>query len=104
MQRSDNVANKAYKYRIYPNKEQDVLIQKTFGCVRFVYNHFLEDRITAYTDNKESRTFFQQNKMLTVLKAENEWLKEPDKNALQYALRDLNTAYQNFFRRVKQGK
>ena len=104
MQGSDNVANKAYKYRIYPNKEQDVLIQKTFGCVRFVYNHFLEDRITAYTDNKESRTFFQQNKMLTVLKAENEWLKEPDKNALQYALRDLNTAYQNFFRRVKQGK
>lgn len=98
------MANKAYKYRIYPNKEQDVLIQKTFGCVRFVYNHFLEDRITAYTDNKESRTFFQQNKMLTVLKAENEWLKEPDKNALQYALRDLNTAYQNFFRRVKQGK
>lgn len=52
------MANKAYKYRIYPNKEQDVLIQKTFGCVRFVYNHFLEDRITAYTDNKESRTFF----------------------------------------------
>ena len=98
------MANKAYKYRIYPNKEQDVLIQKTFGCVRFVYNHFLEDRITAYTDNKESRTFFQQNKMLTVLKAENEWLKEPDKNALQYALRDLNTAYQNFFRSVKQGK
>ena len=98
------MANKAYKYRIYPNKEQDVLIQKTFGCVRFVYNHFLEDRITAYTDNKESRTFFQQNKMLTVLRAENEWLKEPDKNALQYALRDLNTAYQNFFRRVKQGK
>lgn len=98
------MANRAYKYRIYPNKQQEELIQKTFGCVRFVYNHFLEDRITAYKENKESRTFFQQNKMLTVLKAENEWLKEPDKNALQNSLRDLNTAYQNFFRRVKQGK
>ena len=97
------MANKAYKYRIYPNREQEVLIQKTFGCVRFVYNHFLEDRITVYEENGESRTFFQQNKELTELKKEFEWLQEPDKNALQNALRNLNTAYQNFFRRVKQG-
>ena len=97
------VANKAYKYRIYPNCEQEVLMQKTFGCVRFVYNHFLEDRITVYKENGESRTFFQQNKALTELKKEFEWLQEPDKNALQNALRNLNTAYQNFFRRVKQG-
>lgn len=95
--------NKAYKFRLYPNKAQEELIQKTFGCVRFVYNHFLEDRITAYKENGESRTFFQQNKMLTELKQEFSWLQEPDKNALQNALRDLNTAYLNFFRRVKQG-
>ena len=97
------LANKAYKYRIYPNKEQEELIQKTFGCVRFVYNYFLEDRINAYKENGESRTFFQQCKMLTELKNEYEWLKEPDKNALQNALRNLNTAYQNFFRNVKKG-
>ena len=103
-QGGENVANKAYKFRIYPNKAQEQLIQKTFGCVRFVYNHFLEDRITAYKESGESRTFFQQNKMLTAFKQECEWLKEPDKNALQNALRDLNTAYQNFFRRVKNGK
>ena len=95
------MANKAYKYRIYPNKAQGELIQKTFGCVRFVYNHFLEDRINAYKETGESRTFFQQNKMLTALKQEHLWLQEPDKNALQNALRYLNTAYQNFFRRVK---
>ena len=95
------MANKAYKYRIYPNKAQEELIQKTFGCVRFVYNHFLEERITAYKENDESRTFYQQNKMLTLLKQEYPWLQEPDKNALQNALRDLNAAYQNFFRRVK---
>ena len=92
---------KAYKYRIYPNKEQEELIRKTFGCVRFVYNHFLEERITAYKENGESRTYFQQSKMLTALKREYPWLQEPDKNALQKALRDLNKAYQDFFRRVK---
>ena len=97
------IANKAYKYRIYPNSEQADLIQKTFGCVRFVYNHFLADRITAYKENGESRTFFQQNKMLTELKNEYVWLKEPDKNALQFSLKNLNTAYQNFFRNMKNG-
>ena len=96
------MANKAYKFRIYPNKAQEELIQKTFGCVRFVYNHFLADRKEAYETSKESRTMFQQNKALTELKQEHEWLQEPDKNALQYALRDLNTAYQNFFRNVKK--
>lgn len=97
------MSNKAYKLRLYPNKAQEELIQKTFGCVRFVYNHFLEDRITAYKEYGENRSFFQQNKMLTALKQEYPWLQEPDKNALQNALRDLNAAYQNFFRRVKQG-
>lgn len=97
------MANKAYKFRIYPNKAQEELIQKTFGCVRFVYNHFLADRKEAYETSKETRTYFQQNKSLTVLKQEYEWVKEPDKNALQYALKDLNTAYQNFFRNVKKG-
>jgi putative transposase len=95
--------NKAYKFRIYPNKAQEELIQKTFGCVRFVYNYFLADRKEAYETSKESRTMFQQNKALTALKQEHEWMQEPDKNALQYALRDLNTAYQNFFRNVKKG-
>lgn len=97
------MANKAYKFRIYPNKAQEELIQKTFGCVRFVYNYFLADRKEVYETSKESRTMFQQCKALTALKQEHEWLQEPDKNALQYALRDLNTAYQNFFRNVKKG-
>lgn len=96
--------NKAYLYRIYPNKSQEEQIQKTFGCVRFVYNHFLNDRITEYKENGKSRSFFQQNKALTSLKKEYPWLQEPDKNALQYALRDLNAAYQNFFRGVKNGQ
>ena len=95
--------NKAFKYRLYPNRAQEELIQKTFGCVRYVYNHFLEERIAAYKENGENRTFFQQNKLLTGLKQEHDWLREPDKNALQYALRDLNAAYRNFFVGYKTG-
>ena len=50
---------KAYKFRIYPNKTQEILIQKTFGCVRFVYNHFLDKRIKAYEADKTSQYICQ---------------------------------------------
>ena len=93
----------SYKFRIYPNTEQQTLIQKTFGCARFVYNHFLAQRIAEYKTTGKSPTRFQQDKSLTVLKQEIEWLREPDKCALQNALKDLDTAYKNFFRSVKSG-
>ena len=94
----------SYKFRIYPNAAQENLIQRTFGCCRFVFNHFLAERMEQYKQTGKSPTRFQQDKSLTVLKKELEWLKEADATALQSALRDLDTAYQNFFRRVKQGK
>ncbi|SEF89263.1 IS200/IS605 family element RNA-guided endonuclease TnpB [Lachnospira multipara] len=89
---------KAYKYRIYPNKKQIELIHKTFGCVRYVYNYYLAKRQEVY--EKESRTmgYNECSKDLTTLKKELEWLKEPDKCALQNSLKDLNAAYGNFFR------
>lgn len=93
----------SYKFRIYPNAEQEALIQKTFGCARFVYNHFLARRIYEYNATGKSSTRFQQDKTLTVLKQETEWLQEPDKCALQNALKDLDNAYKNFFRSVKSG-
>ena len=93
----------SYKFRIYPNTEQQTLIQKTFGCARFVYNHFLAQRIAEYKTTGKSPTRFQQDKSLTALKQEIEWLQEPDKCALQNALKDLDTAYKNFFRSVKSG-
>lgn len=93
----------SYKFRIYPNAEQQTLIQKTFGCARFVYNHFLAQRISEYNLTGKSSTRFQQDKSLTVLKQEIEWLREPDKCALQNALKDLDTAYKNFFHSVKSG-
>lgn len=94
---------KSFKYRIYPNKEQETLIQKTFGCVRFVYNHFLEKSITEYRNKGQRWSRLQQDKALTILKKELVWLREPDKCALQNSLRDLDDAYQSFFRKVKCG-
>ena len=89
---------KAYKYRIYPNKTQQELIQKTFGCSRFVYNYFLDLKIREYNDNKKSLSYYDMSKLLTQLKKENEWLKEPDKDSLQKSLKDLDNAYQKFFK------
>lgn len=89
---------KGFKYRIYPNKKQQELLQKTFGCCRYVYNYFLDKKITEYKENKKSLSFYDTSKMLTQLKKEKEWLKEPDKDALQKTLKNLDNAYQKFFK------
>lgn len=94
----------SYKFRIYPTPMQENLIQRTFGCCRFVYNHFLAERMEQYKQTGKSPTRFQQDKSLTALKKELEWLREVDATALRAVLQSLDIAYQNFFRRVKQGK
>ena len=94
----------SYKFRIYPNTKQQTLIQKTFGCARFVYNHFLAQRIAEYKETGKAPTRFQQDKALTSMKQELPWLKEADSTSLQAALQDLDAAFQNFFRRVKKGE
>ena len=94
---------KAFKFRIYPNKTQQVLLQKTFGCTRYIYNHFLAKRIELYKQDKSSMSYNQCSKELTLLKQEVTWLKEPDKDALQKSLKDLDVAYKNFFARPEAG-
>lgn len=94
---------KSYKFRIYPNKEQEILIQKTFGSTRYVFNHYLAQRIEQYKEVGKAPTRFEQDKQLTELKQELIWLREVDATALQSSLQNLDTAYQNFFRRIKQG-
>lgn len=89
---------KSYKYRIYPNKKQKELIIKTFGCCRFIYNYYLEKRIKLYENNKEILTYVQCATDLTELKKDMKWLKEVDAISLQSALKDLDRAYQNFFK------
>ena len=89
---------KAYKYRIYPNKNQKEIIAKTFGSCRFVYNKYLAMRIDKYKENKESFTYVQCANDMKNLKSELEWLKEVDSTSLQSSLKDLDMAYQKFFK------
>lgn len=101
-----NHITKSYKFRIYPNESQRILIEKTFGCCRFVYNHYLAKSIEDYKRTGKMDSRFQNDKDYTQLKKKEEfsWLKETDASAHQQALKNLDTAYQNFFRRVKQGQ
>ena len=87
---------KAYKYRIYPNKKQQEIIAKTFGCCRFVYNHYLAKRKDVYQNDKTTFTYNMCANDLTKLKSELEWLKEVDSTALQSSLRNLDDAYKDF--------
>ena len=94
------IKNKTYRFRIYPTAEQEVLIAKHFGCTRFVYNHFLNERKEQYQKDRKSDNYYAQAKSLTEIKkkAETEWLKEVNSQTLQFALRSLDTAFLNFFR------
>lgn len=99
------MVNKGYKYRIYPNKEQEILINKTIGCCRFVYNQLLAKKIELYNNENKSISKTDCNNYCNrQLKKEYIWLKEVDKFALTNAIYDLDKAYQNFFRRVKNGE
>lgn len=93
---------RAYKYRIYPTDEQKVLFAKTFGCCRFVYNWALNLRIEAYKSDKRTVPYKEiQDCMVNELKAEHDWLKEVNSQSLLNSLRNLETAYTNFFRNTK---
>ena len=91
----------SYKFRIYPNAEQENLIHRTFGCCRYVYNHYLSKRMELYKENGSTMNYVACAKDLTQLKRELPWLAEVDVTALQSSLRNLDNAFQNFFRRVK---
>lgn len=94
---------RSYRFRIFPNSHQLIIIQRTFGCCRFVFNYYLAQRMDIYHKTGKSPTRFQQDKDLTRLKKELVWLQEVDSTALQSAIQVLDVAYQNFFRRVKHG-
>lgn len=90
---------KAYKYRIYPNKQQKEQIQKTFGCCRFVYNQCLNRKIEKYKNESISMNKFDLNNYCNqVLKKEYEWLKEVDKWSLTNSIYNMDSAYQKFFK------
>jgi len=97
------MAEKAFKFRLYPDEKQKIQLAKTFGSCRFVYNHYLAKRIELYKSEQKSMNYNACSADLTILKKEKEWLSEIDKFALQNSLKDLEQAYQNFFREIKKG-
>lgn len=89
--------NKSFKVRIYPNKEQQILIDKTFGCTRFIYNFMLNLKQKLYINFNINLNYNNMSKILTELKRHKLWLKEVDAVSLQQSLKDLDNAYQKFF-------
>lgn len=94
------LAHRSYKFRVYPTHEQKLQMEKHFGCVRFVYNHFLRVRIDHYAANKGGFPKAALFKNLTELKAtpEHQWLRDVNSQSLQQTLQDLDKAYTGFFR------
>lgn len=100
----NNIVIKGYKYRIYPTKEQEIQLSKTFGSCRFVYNQLLAKKIELYKNEGKSLSKTDCNNYCNrELKKEYLWLKEVDKFALTNSIYNLDNAYQNFFKRLKQG-
>ncbi|GIN96503.1 transposase [Siminovitchia terrae] len=93
------LVNKAYKFRIYPNKKQEILIAKTMGCSRFVFNHFLAKWKDAYKETGKGLTYNSCSAELTQLKKELVWLKEVDSTAIQSSLKNLADSYSRFFKK-----
>lgn len=89
--------HRSYQYRFYPTKEQEILLAKTFGSVRYVWNTILDWRSKEYTQNKTKINYVVSAKKLTEIKKDIEWLSEVSIVALQQTLRNQDTAFANFF-------
>ena len=89
--------NKSFKVRIYPSQEQQILINKTFGLVRYVYNFMLNLKQKLYKNFKLSLSYYDMCKVLTELKKHKSWLCKVDSIVLQQCLKDLDSAYKKFF-------
>lgn len=98
---SGRVVKRAYKYRFYPTSDQAEQLNQTFGCVRYVYNRALAERHRAWTQEQRRVTHAETDRMLTGWKreAETAWLAEPSKGPLQASLRNLQSAFDGFWRK-----
>ena len=93
------IVNKAFKFRIYPNKTQQEIIAKTIGCSRFVFNHFLAEWNDSYKNTGKGLTYNTCSAQLTQLKKELLWLKEVDSISLQSSLKNLDDSFKRFFKK-----
>ena len=88
---------KGYVFRLYPNKDQEEIINKTIGSSRFIYNYFLEDKIKEYKETGKSKSAYDQIKLIPSLSKEKPWLKEVDSCALRTSIFHLEDAFQRFY-------
>ena len=94
--------NRGYKVELKPNKTQRALLDQSVGCARFVYKWGIDQRIKLYESSKQSTSAISQHKDLCAIKkADFPWMYNVTKCAAQEALRNLDIAFKNFFRRVK---
>ena len=96
------MANKGYKFRLYPTPEQERYLARCFGCSRFVYNHFLRLITDAYAESKKHLKYTDTAKLLTLLKKDEQysWLTEVNSQSLQQTLKDLESAFSRFFKKL----
>jgi len=95
--------HKAYRFRLYPTEKQEELLLKHFGCIRWVYNHFLYEHNEQYKNKEKTDNFYQQEKKLVELKKQEEyqWLNEVNAQSLLCSLKDLNNGFAGFFNQKK---
>ena len=96
------VIQRAYKLRLYPNKEQEQKLLQILGACRFIYNYYLEQRKNYYFENKKTLPYAVMSRDLTKLRYKTDWLSQVQALPIQQSLRRLDTAYNRFFR--KQSK
>lgn len=95
---------RSYKFRIYPDKEQEIVLKKTIGCCRYIYNWGLETRDAFWRKSGELMSFSQMGVLMTQLRKqpETEWLSEVSYTAMQQSLRNVNSAFMKFFKKKSQ--
>lgn len=91
---------KGYTIRIYPTKDQEELLRKHIGCCRFIWNHMIEVQKTRYQNDEKYLNHFGMIKLIPLIKKEYEWLNEVSNHSLQLICKDVNTAYQRFFKKI----
>lgn len=89
---------KGFKYRLYPNKKQEILLDKHIGASRFIYNLALETKLLAYSGGKNYLSFFDLSKQIPDLKKECPWLKEIIAQSIQASLKNTDNAFKAFYK------
>ena len=101
---SEQILKRVYRYRLYPTRSQQRILEKHRSLCCWLYNHFLEERKTLYKKNKTKISCYDQIKEILALKKEKPELQEIYSQTLQDVVRRLDKAFQNFFRRIKENK